>query len=291
MKWYKKTIILSALFPLFLSSMLFLNFSVAQSEETPDWLKRVEISGQWETDQKPRIYFQTVQPIYQDESKENTFFVQPRMSLQEGDATYNFGIGYRRLATENLIWGINVFGDYQVNYSHGRTGIGLEALGQALEARVNTYIGTTEQREVQQATASTTYERVPFGFDYELGSAVPYMPWLKMYMAGFWYDYNNFDNLVGWKGRMEAKVSDALRLEFYTWDDNKGDTEYGGRLRYTLAFNTLDDLFDGLKNSEEPFPEKDLREEMLIPVERHHEIVVERFIRSGGLNILAGRSG
>jgi len=35
---------------------------------------------------------------------------------------------------------------------------------------------------------------------------------------------------------------------------------------------------------------KDLREEMLIPVERHHEIIVERFIRSGGLTIEAGRS-
>lgn len=271
----------------FLIKLTFVQAS--DTDETPDWLKRTEFSVQLETDQKPRLYFQTVQPLYQDPTKENTIFIQPRASSQEGDLTYNLGIGYRKLASENLILGINIFGDYQARYSHGRTGIGLEALGQVLEARVNTYIGTTEQREVQQGSGSTTYERVANGADYELGSVVPYLPWLKVYGSGFWYDFNNFDDRVGWKSRIEAKLNDSLRLEFFTFDDNKGDQEYGGRLRFLIAFHDVFDIWDGLKRSKEAFPKKDLREELLIPVERNHEIVVERFIRQGGLTVEAGR--
>lgn len=264
--------------------------SSAEELATPDWVKRIEVSSQWETNQKPRFYFQTVQPLYQDDAKENTVFIQPRTSWQEGDATYNLGIGYRKLASENLLVGINVFGDWQAQHDHGRTGIGLEALGQVLEGRINSYIGVTEQREVQQATASTTFERVANGFDYELGTAVPYVPWLKIFGSGFWYDFNNFSDKTGWKSRLEARVNEALRLEFFTWDDNKGDQEFGGRLRLNVAFNTLGDILQAFSFSEEAFPEKDLKKEMLIPVERHHEIVVEKFIRSSGLTIEAGRS-
>lgn len=254
------------------------------------WLDRVEFSAQYETDQKPRFYFQTVQPLYQDAMKERTVFIQPRASFQEGDGTYNLGVGYRHLVSENWLLGINVFGDYGAEHDHGRMGIGTEAIGQILEARVNAYIGVTEQREVQQGAASTTYERVANGLDYELGSVVPYMPWLKVFGSGFVYDFNNSNNRVGWKSRLEATLSESLKLEFYTFDDNKGDQEYGGRLRFNIAFNTLSDIFSGFQFSDQKFEEKDLREEMLEPVERHHEIVVERFISSGGLTIEAGRS-
>ena len=281
--------------PLTFLSLSFLFFLKPAASETREeiineWLDRVEASIQIETDQKPRVYIQTVQPLYQDAAKENTFFIQPRVSIQEGDKTYNLGFGFRKLVSEDLLLGINVFGDYATLNDHGRTGIGLEALGQVLEARINSYIGVTEQREVKQETSSTTYERVPSGLDYELGSVVPYLPWLKIYGSGYFYDLNNAEDLRGWKSRAEAKLSKSLRLEFYTFDDNKGNQEYGGRLRFNVAFNTLADIFNGFRISEEPFPVKDLREEMLIPVERHHEIIVERFIRSGGLTIEAGRS-
>lgn len=295
-KFKEARIALTSLFAL--GCLMFLFFqksSAAETVETKDeivkeWLDRVEISAQYETNQKPRVYFQTVQPLYQDYDKENTVFIQPRVSLQEGDATYNLGSGYRRLVSENLLLGVNVFGDYAAENYHGRVGIGLEALGQVLEARINSYIGVTEQREVQQAAASTTYERVANGLDYELGAPIPYLPWLKIYGSGFWYDFNNFSDRKGWKSRVEAKLSKAVRLEFYTFDDNKGDREYGGRLRFNVAFNTFSDIVDGLKLADEPFPKKDLREDTLIPVERNHEVVVERFIRSGGLTVEAGRS-
>ncbi len=258
-------------------------------KDTPDWLKRVELSAQWETDQHTIFYFQTIQPLYQSIDKVDTIFIQPRVSLQADDLTYNLGVGYRKLASENLLWGMNLFGDYQDLYGHGRLGIGLEALGQILEARFNSYFGITTKRVVEENSSSTTYERVADGLDFELGTPLPYLPWLKIYSSGFWYDFDKFKDKYGWRARLEARISDAMRLELYTWDDNKGEQEYGGRLRFTLAIDTLSDFKEALILTSEPFPKKDLTEQTLIPVERNFDIVVEKWVESASMTIEIGR--
>lgn len=266
----------------------------AQAEdgaEAPAWLKRTEFSLQVESDQKPRIFLQTVQPLYQDADKVNTFFIQPRASVQSENGTYNLGLGYRRLSSENLILGTNFFFDFEGQHRHGRVGVGAEALGQVFEARVNSYFGNiTNKVEVGTAGSGVLIERVAQGGDLELGMPVPYMPWLKMYGSGAWYDHDRSPDRFGWKSRLEARLNDHVRFEFYTWDDNKGDTEYGGRFRFNIAFGNPFEVTDALKLSDEPFPKKDLSEELLIPVEREFDITVERYLDQGGLVVEAGRS-
>ncbi len=259
------------------------------SKDIPDWLKRIELSGQWESHKNPTFYFETVQPLYQGEDKIDTLFIQPRVSLRSSDLTYNLGVGYRKLVSENLLLGINIFGDYQDLHEHGRIGLGIEALGQVFEARLNSYFGVTPKRIVEDTASSTTYEKVADGLDFELGVPVPYMPWLKVYGSGFWYDFDKFQDKYGWKTRIEATLNKALRLEFYTWDDNKGGEEYGGRLRCHLAFDTLADIRDVFKLAGEPFPKKDLKKRTLIPVERNFDIVVEKWSESAGVTVEIGR--
>ncbi len=259
----------------------------ASPEEKPDWLKRVELSVQCETDQKPMFYFQMVQPLYQDE--QSTVFYQPRVSLKDGTFTYNLGLGYRWLLGEDLLLGINLFGDYQDRYEHGRAGLGFEAIGQVWELRTNGYFGITSKRVVEESATTTVYERVADGWDFEIGAPVPYLPWLKVYGSGFWYDFENFSDRKGWRLRVEAKLSDAVLWEFYTWDDNKGEQEYGTRLRCRLTFDKPSDLVKGLKISRHPFEHRDLRCEMLKPVERNYEIVVEKWSESASVTIEVGR--
>ncbi len=261
-----------------LLSFLFLFF--AYSQDTPDWLKRVEFSAQYETKQKPTLYFETVQPIYQSEDKVNTFFYQPRVSMQSSDLTYNIGVGYRELVSDNLLLGYNLFGDYEDLHEHARIGVGFEALSRIWEARLNAYFGLTTKRVVEQSASSTTYERIADGLDLELGAPIPHFPWLKLYGSGFWYDYDKFSDKVGWKTRLEAKLNEAIVIEAYLWDDNKGDIEVGGRLRVKFVFDNLLDIKQILARSSEAFPEKDLTEQTLIPVERNHDIVVERWSES-----------
>jgi len=277
-------------------TFLFLFFPLplvsAQEESVlPDWVQRVEYSFQLESDKKPIFYFQTVQPLHQSKDKVDTFFIQPRISLQEERTLYNLGLGYRKLASENLILGANLFGDYQDVHRHGRLGVGLEALGQIWEGRVNTYFGDiTNKQKVEASAASTTIERMADGVDFEIGAPFPYAPWLKLYGSWFWFDFKDFDDKEGWKSRLEAALSKSLKLEVYTWDDNKGDLEYGGRLRLHMVFNTFSDILTGIKFSGEPFPTKDLKEQLLIPVERQFEITVEKKVQSNGFTVEAGRS-
>jgi hypothetical protein len=275
-----------------LSFIIFGDFSShAADENIPDWLKRVEFSAELETDRRPTFYFQTVQPLYQDDDQNNTLFIQPRISTRRDRTMLNLGVGYRKLTSENLMLGVNFFGDYQDLHQHARVGVGLEALGQILEARINTYFaGITGKRIIANKGDTNTIERVVDGADLEFGAPLPYAPWLKLYGSAFWYDYKVFDNKHGWKTRLEAKINDGLKLEVYTFNDNKGDIAYGGRVRYNIAFHSLFDIKDSFNFSQEPFPEKDLKEEMLIPVERNFDIVVEKYDQTNGLVVEAGRT-
>jgi len=270
-------------FPFFI--MMATPDAFSQEINPPDWLKRTEFSVYIETDKKPNLYFQTVQPLYQDDLKENTIFVQPRVSLTNEELTYNLGFGYRRLVSKNLMLGANIFGDYDDTHNHCRIGVGIEAFGQILEARLNTYFGITPTRIVEQSGGTTTYEKVVDGMDLEVGTRVPYVPWLKVYGSGFWYDFKNFKDKYGWKTRLEAKLNDGLKMEFYTWDDNKGKTEYGARIRCSFAFNDVFDFSDNLKLSNEPFPKKDLAKQALCPVERSFNVTVEKWVETATTTI------
>jgi len=279
---------------LFFSLVFLLTLTIAQASndaDTPAWLKRTEFSVQVESDQKPRFYLQTVQPLYQDDDKTNTFFIQPRAEVKDGHGVFNLGVGYRRLVSENLILGANFFYDYEDQHRHNRFGMGVEALGQIFEARMNSYFaGFSNPVDVGAVTSGFTTEQVVDGGDVELGMPVPYAPWLKVYGSTFWYDYKKFADKHGWKSRLEARLNEAVRLEFYTWDDNKGDTEYGGRIRFNFAFGNPFEFEEAFKLSDEPFEKKDLGEELLIPVEREFDITVEKYTDSTGLIVEAGRS-
>ncbi len=279
--------------PVVLALFFLLSFSIVQAEEDPlpKWVKRIEYSIQLETDKKPTFYFQTVQPLTQDEEKKDTIFIQPRVNIRDERGIYNLGLGYRKLASEDWIVGVNTFLDYQDLHRHARAGLGFEVLGQILEGRVNTYFGgLTNKKEADFSAASRTIERVADGIDYELGAPVPYMSWLKIYGSGFWYDFKSFDDKLGWKSRLEASLNEHVQLEVYTWDDNKGDLEYGGRLRLNVAFNTFSDILGAVKFSQEAFPRNDLKERLLIPVEREYDIILERKVESSGFVVEAGRS-
>ncbi len=257
-----------------------------------DWTSRVEVATAWETGQKPKFFFQTVQPLSQKLDRSDTLFIQPRISMRDGESTFNLGLGRRALVSENCLLGFHVFGDYKRPNDHGRIGVGAEVIGQRVEARINSYLGVTPTRRVASNNTTDTYERVADGYDMEIGSAVPFFPWMKVYGSIFEYDYKKSKNRKGWKFRSEVKVNDAITLEGYVFDDNKGDQEYGVEVRFKLFFDGLFDFSDSFKSSEVAFPQRDLRDEMLKPVKRNHDVVVEKWIedKAGTVVIRIGRA-
>jgi len=260
--------------------------TVVFASEEPDWLKRISLNTEIETDKQPTFYLETVQPLRQSLDKINTYFIQPRVSMRGGDFTYNLGAGYRKLQSENLLWGINIFGDYADLHEHGRAGVGFEALGQKIEARLNSYFGITSKRIVEeQGGVVSIYERVADGLDLEAGTPIPYLPWLKIYGSGFFYNFRKANDKFGWKSRLESRVTDWCIIDLYVWDDNKGETEFGGKLEAKIPFDKWSDIKNAFKFAKTPYAEKDLTEYTLIPVERNFDIVVEKWSESANSNI------
>jgi adhesin/invasin len=261
---------------------------VFAEDKIPDWLKRVDYGVTLEGEEKPRIYLETVQPIYQSEDKINTIFTHDRFSFQTGRGTYSFGLGYRRLLlSESLLLGVNTFFDYQDLYKHYRQSVGLEALTSIAEARLNYYFGLSPKRIIEQTSASTIYEKAVDGLDAEFGAPIPYLPWLKIYGGLYYYDYEKFKNKEGWKLRGEIKPMDYLTINLETFDDNKSTREYRTDLRFNLAVVdfTPKRIHEALAIPKSPFPKTDLKEKTLCRVERNFNIEVETWKEAGSATV------
>lgn len=258
----------------------------------PDWLKRTSYGIYIETDQKPRVYIETIQPLYQSMDRVDTLFTHDRVSIQDERGTYSVGLGYRRLIfNDNLLAGINNFFDFQDLHKHYRTGVGLEAITKTLEFRANSYFRMSPKRAVESTSSSTTYERVANGGDVELGCPVPYLPWLKIFGSYYHYDFRKFKDMNGWKARGEIKPFKFITINLETYDDNKGEQEYRMDTRFNLAFDDLapKTILSAFKLAKEPYPEIDLKKRTLDRVERNFIIQVEKWIEKAGVNIEIGR--
>lgn len=264
----------------------------AESNNIPEWLKRTSYGIFIETDQKPRVYLETVQPLYQSLDKIDTFFTHDRISIQDERGTYSVGLGYRRLMfDENLLTGINTFFDYQDLHQHYRQGVGIEAITDKLELRANSYFRLSPKRKVESTGASDTFEQVANGGDIELGAPLPYLPWIKVFGSYYRYDFRKFKDMSGWKMRGEIKPFKFITINLTTYDDNKGDREYLMDTRFNLVFDDLapKSILSAFKLAKEPFPDVDLKERTLDRVERNFNIQVEKWIETAGMNIEIGR--
>jgi hypothetical protein len=116
-----------------------------------------------------------------DDTK-NTIFTQISAFYDDGRATLNLGLGYRRLVAEDkLLLGVNTFYDQEYPYRHGRASLGLEARTTVGEINMNRYWSTTSW----QLGAHGLDEHGLGGADIEIGIPLPYMNWATFYARAF----------------------------------------------------------------------------------------------------------
>ncbi|MFC1621559.1 inverse autotransporter beta domain-containing protein [Candidatus Omnitrophota bacterium] len=253
------------------------------SEAIPDWLKRTNFGVEVETDQKPRAYFETVQPLYQDIDNQNTVFIHARYSLQNEESAYNLGLGYRKLLRDNsVLLGANTYFDFEDDDQHYRVGVGFEALINQIELRTNTYIGLSPRRLVEETSTAKVYEKAVDGIDGEIGLPLPHMNWIKVYGGGYWYNYEEFKNKQGWRCRAEIAPFKYSVINLTVYDDNKGDPEVRVDGRVTIPIGPPYEKDRGktlsIGFSEEAYPEKaDHSDKVLKRVERQYNIEVEKW--------------
>lgn len=265
--------------------------------EVPDWVKRTNVAIEAGTDIKPKYFLETIQPLFGTQEKETVLFTQGRISGRDFRTTYNLGLGARRIFKESYLLGVNTFYDYQDLHQHHRAGVGFEVItDRGLEARLNSYLRVSDERLVKDDGVNEYYEKVANGLDWEFGLPVPYLPVLKFYGGGNWYDFEHFKNKYGWKFRAEFTPVKYSRLNFEILDDTKRDSvDYRVEGAITLGFTSFAfrDIIRDIKGVKEAYPKVDLRDRVLDRVVRDFEITVIKKTKSksSGLTVEGGKSG
>ena len=269
--------------------------------DAPGWLKRTEVTGGLRNDGKPEYSILTVQPLIQSEDKRDTLFIQGsqlRYSMygQYRDTT-NIGFGYRRLLLNNtLLLGANSFFDREWTYSQQRIGFGADAMWQMLDFHVNGYRGLTGDHSVGLAMS----ERVMNGWDTELRSQVPFIPWARVGLQRYSWS-GELSRVEGWAYSLDMDVTPNVSMELGSRTAALPGTNSDGAsaranlfLKVTLHFADTSRPVAASSDfiSDRPFTvAQDLSSHTLDKVRRENRIITERTIRTNGVTVVVGRSG
>ncbi|UCB56450.1 MAG: inverse autotransporter beta domain-containing protein [Candidatus Omnitrophota bacterium] len=261
---------------LLLGLILFYNSGAIGEEgtnrnELPEWLKRIYYGLKIETDRKPFFYFETIQPLWRFKKDDAVIFTQPHITIKDRTGYYSLGLGYRRLLGLNrAILGFNVFFDYQEGRHH-QIGLGAESLGDDLEARINYYLGTSHEKQIEETDTYFKYAEVVDGLDAEVGIRLPHLSWAKFFAGGYYYGADYTDDLQGWKARLELKPLRHLTLDIGVRNDNSSDERWFMEMQWRIPFGEEEAA------TEEAAPKEALYSRMLEPVERNFMPTLEEW--------------
>ncbi len=260
----------------------------------PQWLQRIEVTGNFDRDGWRGLEIMTVQPLWRNDSQNKIVFTQLSLTnyrmFDRQRFAGNAGLGYRQLALDNqLMLGGNLFYDYEFLRGHQRLGIGLEAKHGPLDFSTNGYLGLN-----QRSLGDGSIERVPNGLDVELGTQLPYLPWAKVYGKYYVWDHKLADKRVrGAQASAEANLHRYLSVEGGARHDVGGQTEGFLMLRLKLNRETLPGLLEGAPLlADKAFATRDLHQAMLGKVRRENRIILERsqsLTAGSGLTVTVSR--
>jgi hypothetical protein len=145
-------------------------------------LKHLEFSLGLE-EGRPSINGSSVYGIY--ETKNWFVFNQTSIVGHDSRTTLNFGIGVRRISSDDtIILGVNAFHDYEFGSDHRRVGFGAEVLTSLLQVRANYYkavSGETTYKGAQEAALD--------GHDIKFSYELPFFYSSNMFITeADWYD-------------------------------------------------------------------------------------------------------
>jgi len=252
----------------------------------PEWVKRTNFTVQAGSDQKPQYFIETIQPLFGSQFKDIVIFNQTRISSQSERPKYNIGFGLRKIFWESLLLGVNGFYDYQDLHKHSRGGVGFEAFtDRGLEARLNTYIAISGRHLVGEDFLNKYYEKVANGFDWELGMPLPYIPSVKVYGGGDWYNFEHFKNKYGWKFRAEFTPMKYSRLNFEMFNDTKRDEagyKFEGALTFAFTSFSPREIMNDITSVTTAYPKINLEDRVLDRVVRDFDITLIKSTVSKG---------
>lgn len=202
-------------------------------------------------------------------------FLQGHYDYQVGDSSASVGIGKRWMSKDKVsLEGVNFFYDYAFKFNHSRIGIGLEHFHNNAEYRVNFYVPLSGERETGVIHAVNGiyhyYERAVAGMDYEMGSSLAKIPWLKVYLGGVYFDCKHDDDIKGFKARATAQLSPKICIEA---GYSNADSGIYGKINYQIG-----NIFEPTMIESQNPGKANVGSKMLHKVERENKIRTERYV-------------
>ena len=222
-------------------------------------LDRTEVTVEGFEGSKPTFNILTTQPITESADLKHTTFWQGSIFSNDGRETLNLGLGYRRLSDdEKWLSGINLFYDHEFPYDHRRASIGAELKSSLVEFNANKYYGLSNALTGENGVQETALG----GFEFELGTQIPYIPGTKFFAKQFKWDGE--DGGADLKGKTysldigrEILTNTSLEAGIHDYDGTKASEKFAKLTYYfgkqskpvgpfiaTVAFENLKSMKD-----------------------------------------------
>jgi adhesin/invasin len=182
---------------------------------------------------KPEIGILTLKPLI-DTDNGLTFF-QGSFFTHDGDReTLNLGFGRRIFSNDDsVMFGLNTFYDYELDYNHQRTSLGAEIRSSILELNSNYYFALSNSRTGKD----NIKEEVADGYDIEIGAHVPYVPTAKFYTKYFEYDIPGGSDFEGLEYSSKIGIPNTgldFEVGFKDYANNGSEDEWFFNLTFSL---------------------------------------------------------
>ena len=211
-----------------------------------------------------------------DSSENQNSFSQLSLHTQEvNDDTrfiLNLGYGQRYISSDkSMITGINAFVDYDTE-GHARTSLGVEAKAPILELTGNYYLGLSGVE-----TIDGTKEKVLDGYELNLSSQLPFMPWTRINVQNYDFEKDKAsENTGGNLVSLEMNLSPSIQFEASrNFIDTTGvDDENSFKIMYYNPPRNKTSLQDGFLSAS-AFEKGDVEAKMKDKVRRRNAMTIE----------------
>ena len=203
-------------------------------------------------------------------------FSQLSFNTQEinDDTRYiiNYGIGKRFLDNDkSMMTGMNLFFDYDLE-GHARTSLGLEAKASMLDFTANYYLGLTGTEAI-----NGTNEKVLDGYELNLASQVPFMPWATVNYQN--YDFkkdkaaeNTAGNIVSLEMRLTPNIQFETSRNFISVSGIEDEDSY--KIMYYNPPRNETSMQDGIVASN-IFEKENMEDKLIESVRRRNNMTIE----------------
>ena len=211
-----------------------------------------------------------------DSSENQNSFSQFSLHTQEvNDDTrfiLNLGYGQRYISSDkSMITGMNAFIDYDTE-GHARTSLGVEAKAPILELTGNYYLGLSGVE-----TIDGTKEKVLDGYELNLSSQLPFMPWTRINVQNYDFEKDKAsENTGGNLVSLEMNLSQSIQFEASrNFIDTTGvDDENSFKIMYYNPPRNKTSLQDGFLSAS-AFEKGDVEAKMKDKVRRRNAMTIE----------------